>query len=460
MKPYQLLGLGVQSGYPSCTAQERVNCYLEQRQDGEQISMVAIGTPGSTLFADIGSNPVRGWYSSGDYAYFVAGNSFYRLDNAGNHTIVGTIGSSSGNVYMSSNGFEIFIADNTSDAYYYTIATNTLAQSDSPQLVSSTFLDGYIIGNEFNTGKYYISGLYDASTWDALDFASAESSPDNINRVFTDQGGCILFGLFTTEIVGNTGGEDFPFGRVGYPIEWGLYALDSVAKVGDGLAFLARNRLGQAQVVIMNGYTPTRISTHDVERLLNDSTTLEAASGFSYMTNGHIIYALNAGGKTYLYDTASGAWSFGKSQGVDRSIFDKSINLLNRTLVSHYNTGKIYILDDAVFDEAGDPLVMSVTGTHIFGSGEQLSLSEIFVDCETGVGATTGQGVDPQMMLQISRDGGHTWGTEHWRDMGAIGDYLTRCTWYRMGRGYRLTVRVTISDPVKRCIIGAYAKVA
>jgi len=460
MKPYNLLGLGVQSGFPTCTAQERVNCYLEQRQDGEQISMAAIGTPGLTLFSNLGVNVVRGLYSSENYAYAVAGNAFYRIDNAGTASIVGTIGSSSGNVYMSSNGTQIFIADNTPNAYYYTIASNTLAASNSPQLVSSSFLDGYIIGNEYNTGRYYISGLYDASTWNPSEYATAESNPDNLSRVFTDQGGCILFGLFTTEIVGNTGAADFPFGRVGYPIEWGLYATDSVAKVGDGVAFLARNRLGQAQVVIMNGYTPQRISTHDIERLLNDSSTLEAASGFSYMTNGHIIYQLNAGGKTYLYDVASGAWSFGKSQGLTRSISDKSVNLINRTLVSHYSSGRIFVLGDDVYDEAGDPLVMSITGTHIFGAGDEVSLAELFVDCETGVGASTGQGVDPQMMLQISRDGGHTWGTEHWRDMGSIGDYSTRCTWFRMGRGYRLTVKVAISDPVKRCIIGAYARVA
>jgi len=79
------------------------------------------------------------------------------------------------------------------------------------------------------------------------------------------------------------------------------------------------------------------------------------------------------------------------------------------------------------------------------------------VDFETGVGTQTGQGVDPQAMLDWSDDGGHTWSNEHWRPIGKTGEYSDRARWKQLGKdkGKGRVYRVTITDPVKRSIVGA-----
>jgi hypothetical protein len=74
---------------------------------------------------------------------------------------------------------------------------------------------------------------------------------------------------------------------------------------------------------------------------------------------------------------------------------------------------------------------------------------------ETGVGTTDGQGVNPQVMLSVSKDGGHTYGTEQWCSMGAIGNYQTRAIWRRLGQARDWTFKFRISDPVKRVIFGS-----
>jgi len=66
---------------------------------------------------------------------------------------------------------------------------------------------------------------------------------------------------------------------------------------------------------------------------------------------------------------------------------------------------------------------------------------------------------DPQIMLQISKDYGHTWGTERWQSLGKTGEYKQRVRWTRLGCGYAFTFKLRISDPVKRSIIGVYARV-
>jgi len=78
------------------------------------------------------------------------------------------------------------------------------------------------------------------------------------------------------------------------------------------------------------------------------------------------------------------------------------------------------------------------------------------LDLESGVGLTDGQGVDPQVMLQWSDDGGHTWSREHWVSAGRGGAYTWRALWRRLGRSRDRVFRLVISDPVKVTWIDAF----
>jgi len=81
------------------------------------------------------------------------------------------------------------------------------------------------------------------------------------------------------------------------------------------------------------------------------------------------------------------------------------------------------------------------------------------LDMDSGVGLVTGQGDDPQAMLQWSDDGGKTWSNEHWSPIGKIGSYLTRVQWNRLGMFRQRQYKVEISDPIPVAIVGAYAEV-
>jgi hypothetical protein len=77
------------------------------------------------------------------------------------------------------------------------------------------------------------------------------------------------------------------------------------------------------------------------------------------------------------------------------------------------------------------------------------------IEFEAGVGIETGQGDDPQAMMRWSDDGGHTWGNEHWANIGKIGEYARRARWNKLGRSRNRIYEVSISDPVKRVIVAA-----
>ncbi len=91
-------------------------------------------------------------------------------------------------------------------------------------------------------------------------------------------------------------------------------------------------------------------------------------------------------------------------------------------------------------------------------STEQLTqfFSQFQLDIQAGVGLTTGQGSDPMLMLRMSKDGGFTWGNEHWVSAGRIGQYSRRAIWRRLGRGRDVVFEVTMTDPVFWALLDAY----
>jgi hypothetical protein len=72
-----------------------------------------------------------------------------------------------------------------------------------------------------------------------------------------------------------------PFQRIpGTSTQHGIAAKFSVARVGNSFAYLSRNIRGEGQIMMMNGYTPTRIATHAVEN------SIEGASIYSDARHG------------------------------------------------------------------------------------------------------------------------------------------------------------------------------
>jgi hypothetical protein len=80
----------------------------------------------------------------------------------------------------------------------------------------------------------------------------------------------------------------------------------------------------------------------------------------------------------------------------------------------------------------------------------------IQVDLQPGIGNVVPPGVEPQVMLRMSRDGGQTWSPEIWMSAGKIGEYAKRVIARNLGRGRDVVFEVIVSDPNNWNLIGAY----
>ncbi len=460
MARISLFGLGTQSRAASVTAAMSQNLYYEQRPAGEKAQIVGYADPGLDLFAQAGDTKWRGLIPVEETVFFygVHRGVFYEVNNAGVLTSRGTLNSTSGRVSMTHNGTVVLVVDGT-DAYTYTIATTTFAQVTDVELIASpktcTWIDQYFVvenGDEFQIST-------NGTTWPALDKAVPESSPDGMVLIFSDHGQLLPFGDISTEFWEDTGATDFPFAPIkSSTAEWGLASPWSLVKFNDSVAGLVKNRMGQVSVAVFAGTIPKKVSTPDIDSIINGYSAVNDATAISYMLNGHPMYQINfpTAGYSWRYDGLTGHWSSRKSYGSTRQRCEIGINYLNRTVFSDAANGNLYTLNQETYTENGDPIeVELVDDTLATQNLERFNIDRLRIDMETGVGLATGQGSNPQIMLQVSRDGGHAWGTEMWQTMGKIGAYRTRVEWRRLGFSDQVTFKLRITDPVKRVLVSA-----
>lgn len=461
LTPVPLFGLGTTGKSVNVSAQERLNLYVEVLQDGEKNNLAIYPTPGLELFLNLGANAIRGMWPVGVYAYVVCGPALYRVAADGTSMNVGLLLTSEGRVSMDDNGLQLMIVDNP-NGYIYDLQAETFAQitdSDFPGAVTVTFLDQRFVINQPDTGRFFVSDLADGTAWDALNFATAESNPDNLVAVIADAGQLVLLGSKTTELWGDSGSLDFPFARIGSSaVEWGLAARDSLCKFDDSLMFLRQNRLGQVQVCRLTGGSAQVVSTLEVDHEFNSYEEVADATAFAYLLGGHAMYQINfpTADRSWLFDGSNGAWS---RVGGDttRHRADNHVVFGGRSLVGAYDSGRIYRLGAEYLTDDGDAIPRELIGRHQ-SAGTFTRFAEIWMEMEAGTGLQTGQGSDPRVMLQVSRDGGKTWGTELWKTLGAIGQYRTRAAWLRLGQARDWVFKFRVTDPVKTVFVAAWGR--
>ena len=273
----------------------------------------------------------------------------------------------------------------------------------------------------------------------------------------------MLLGGSTTEWWATTSDANLPYAPVqGAVAEWGLAAPLALCKFGaSSVAWLGRNRLGQVQVVQADGYQVRPISIPDVDYLINNYTAVDDATMYAYMLGGHPMLEISfpSAGKSWLYDARSEAWSVLTTGNLGRHVAQYGVAYNGKTRVSDYRTGDIYTLDPDVYTDNGQTIRRSIVGRHIF-KGDPMSISEMWIDMEMGVGLPNGQGSNPMLMLRTSKDGGHVWSNEVWSGIGPQGVYQRRGVFRRLGRARDWLFELSIADPVKPVFIGAFMEAA
>lgn len=427
-------------------AERLVNMYAEQT--GGKSPVQILSSPGLTLFGTTGTGEGRGLFVFQDQLYTVVGTTLYRVATDGSSLALGTI-AGTGMVVGAASAYELCIAAG-GKAYIFDTTLTEITDEDFLGANAVEYLDGYFIFSN-GTSQFSISALYAGGDIDALDFASAESNPDVIVRAFIDHRELLLFGTRTIETWVNSGGADFPFERVSGGIsEKGLAGFNAVAKIDNSVMWLDQDGIVRR---LSGGYSPVRVSTHEVEATM---ASIDEAECFSYALGGHEFFVLSLPTITWVFDAATQLWHERKSLSEDRWRARGHAFVYGKHYFGDFENGNIYELDETVFTEAGDEMVSEIVFPVIHNEGDRFRLHRLMVDMSMG---ETIDHTEPQIRLDLSGDGVE-WSTVGYGTLGATGDRTHRLTWRRLGQHRFLHLRFLISDPCKRALYAAYAEVS
>lgn len=449
-------------------AQRTINLFPVFDEQGKEVAAL-YGTPGLEYFTAAGAGPIRACFASTNgRAFVISGSSVYEIDSAGVATSRGTLNTTTGNCTIDENPTQMFICDGD-DAYTLVYSSNTFAQvtdGDFPSSVGTgTYLNGYFIVNQNTTGKFYISSLNDGTAWAALDYATAESSPDKLVRVIRAVGQLWLFGNKTLEIWTNNGGASFPFQRIsGAETAMGIMAAHTAVELGGSLFWVGENTDGGGVVYRANGFRPQRVSTEAIEIAIAAATDKANMKAMSYQADGHDFYILTGGGlaTTLVYDIATNLWHerayLTIAGDLEQHIMSCSMYAFGYHIVGDRRNGNLYKMKIDVYSDNGDEIARERIFTHLSNENERTRYNKLQVGFETGVGLQSGQGSSPTVSLHLSKDGARTWSMGYPASIGAVGRYQTSVVFRRLGIAEQMTFKLRITDPVKISIVGAYLK--
>lgn len=443
-------------------AEECIN-FIPAIENGERVLR---GTPGLKEWCETSTYAeVRGMQATSTYLYAVVGRIVYRVSADGSSVACSSdLDTSEKPVSMATNGSQVMIVDGSSG---YIVAGTTLTKitddafPQSPTTV--TFQDGYFLVTSDSSGSIYISDLYDGISWDSTMYFTAEARPDASLCVISNHRNLTVFGTDTTENWYNSG-DTVPFDRIpGTTQEIGIGAPHSAVVLDNTVYFLTRNR----QVARLAGSQPQPLAPPAVEYQISRYSTVADAIGMGIMgIGGHTIYVLTfpTANATWGYNVLTKEWfqlaSYpepydNRWRGNCYAFFD------GKHIIGDYNNGKLYELDFDTYTDDSETIRRVRTAIAIKKEGRRLCHHELQLFFESGTGLDGGvQGEDPQIMLQYSDDGGHTWSSEYWRSVGKIGEYANRARWTRLGSSRHRNYKIAVSDPVKWVLFDANLEVS
>ena len=457
-----LVGPSYRSASVAADPAECVNWYVEALPDANAKAPARLApVPGFTLFATLSPGPIRAEFRTHDDRLFVvSGFNLYEVDSLGGGTVRGTVAVDGLPATICGNGAaggQLFITS-ADMGYCYDLGTNTL----TTELVSGARMGAYLsnrfIALNVDLSVIRYSGLDDGTAWDPTYFAQRSLAGDPWVSMLTVNSELWLLGSLTSEVWTTQDSITDPFAPIpGAFFNMGCAAPFSVQLINSILVWVGQSVEGAGTIVRANGYAAERISTHPVESAIQSYVNMADAVSFSYVDEGHGFWVCNFidGGRSWCWDAITGLWherNYWNTTDSDWEALRVTVHCVGfgkTHLVGDRDNGQLYTMSNTV---ATDVDGTGIRRLRVFRGPEadfeqMMFVPQLQIDMQTGIGTSTGQGADPQAMLQVSRDGGRTWDAELWVSIGKIGQYNAQVVWRMLGSARNFVFRVVVADP-------------
>lgn len=391
--------------------------------------------------ASMGAGPVKALFKRDGVVtgslFGVSGTALYQ-GTTSRGTVTGT-----GPVSIAGNETGIMVCAGA-DLHSYdgtTFATVTLPDGSAFDAIKVITGAARFIVLRAGTGRFYFTPPL-LQTFDALDFATAESNADQLlDALFIDDI-LILFGKETVEFWPNTTDNNLPFQALeGRVIERGIRATGCATLLGSAFAWIT----DQNTICLQD--ENNIISNPGIQERLSASTT---ASLFNFFIDGTEFLACRMDTETQVYNTRTGTWSEFASDGEANWLAT-----CHAAGVFGASDGKTLAFGTD-YQELGGVLERRFRGgLPINGGG--VPVYNLRLRANPGnTDFLTGDYASPIIEMRLSRDAGKTWGVWKGAQLGLAGEYRKRVEWRALGLASQpaFLAEFRLSDPVPLRVSG------
>jgi N-acetylneuraminic acid mutarotase len=292
----------------------------------------------------------------------------------------------------------MYIIDST------TLAVTTVTDVDYPAITvpGTASVDGYVFVMDPN-GVIYNSDLEDPTSWNALNFITAEIESDYGVALTKHLNYVLALGTRSYELFDNAANATgSPLGRVEAAFKpIGCIAPWSVAHIGDATLWIGRLVNDDPVVVLLLGFDAKVISDHVIQRILkNYGNDIRYAKGIFAPIGGHSFYIIQLGhfwnqfDRTLVYDINSMKWfEWTTIDGEGEGCFNVSNATIRRgdTVVSGVIDGLVYRLSSGIYQDGGQNINFEARTESWDGDiaiRKFVSLAKLIGDLQTVSGST------------------------------------------------------------------------
>ena len=436
--------IGAQSGQaasPAVSSERLINGYVEQTPQGRNPTPV-YGTPGLIEFANLGT--VRAQCEAAGRLFIVT-DKLYEVASDGSGEDLGDV--PDGVVDIASDGTNVVLTVGGTIYVYDGTDLTEVTDEDAPAALSVEYLNGFYVFTD-DSEQFAISPQANpGGDYDALDFDSADTSPDKLVRTRRVGRDLILGGRQSIEFWYYSGDATFPINRYSdTPLDVGLAGVRAEARSNESWFWLASDKT----IRRLDGRVGTRISTFAVEDEISRWADVSLTVATSHVWQGHLFVVFRNPDGCVVWDQATQLWH-------ERASYDS-----DTWQVSHYayafgkhlfGGAKLYQLGG--YDEDGAVLPFEMVTPWIDNSGERFSINEVELRMEAGTGDMI---TNPLVSLSRTEDG-VAFSSPLYRAFGLQGERFRLVKFSRQGMSRGCAFKVRITDPVKRVVFAAYADV-
>lgn len=416
---------------------------------------------GLKLFVTHAGGSDRGMVTNQGKLYKVTDGTLYQVDSLGIHTALGSIPGSN-RCIMKALGSQIVIANGSGQIWVWdgtVLSQNTNVNLGSPKGVA--VLNSQAIYDNGSGQSFDVSDVGLPSSISGLNNAAAESFSDDLQIPYAWRETLYLFGKETIELWYNSGQGNPPFDKVqGAGINVGLGAVYSVADMPDFAFFFGSDKQFHS-LTPGTSAVDTVVSNAAMAKEFQTYLVTDDCIGWCMQLEGQWFYVavFPTQDITWIYPVG-GDWFQWGSSATGRIRANSYAQVFGKNLVAEYNSGNIYELDAETYTDA-DQAIIRTRDSAIIHSGligpdnKPFEVNEIQFIVETGVGLLSGQGQYPKLIFSTSRDGGKTFGTERFINIGTLGQEVMVSA-KNLGRFSQVgcVLRVRFSDPTY-CVVYA-----